>query len=432
VDADQANVFVSRFISVTEILQGLPQLEAKILSIGFIQRTAEIVDGDKPRTLRVRAVVDYFYSHAALLYHQNGMAGQSSPSVSFLAKNMVFKPVVNGIDHGTIAGQTNQGPVHVNVLRIRSGRLQVMDCRGKGSLAEICRNHNAQAGVSGGFFLYSETDIESPSSRFDPVGLFVCDGTVVNPPVFRRSALMVDEADRVSIAPMGLKGVRLVFSDHVIEIEAVNHPASMNQGAVAFNRAFGCQYPHHDAGVIAIVGRQVVSISDRRIPLAGFVVTLPTSAPLTDLVDIVLTKPIRCGIAGGPALLVDGKVAIDPQAEEFKHSAPPITFSRDETFDQNLLPRMAAGLMPSGDLLFVAVDGRNFDLAPGMTLAQTARLCRALGCSDAMNLDGGSSKRMVVAGSVVDLPSTDVVLNATSNGKVRKVQTAMLVHSSKN
>ena len=38
----------------------------------------------------------------------------------------------------------------------------------------------------------------------------------------------------------------------------------------------------------------------------------------------------------------------------------------------------------------------------------TAELMRALGCVRAMNLDGGSSKRMVVNGHTVDLSTTEV------------------------
>ena len=109
------------------------------------------------------------------------------------------------------------------------------------------------------------------------------------------------------------------------------------------------------------------------------------------------------------------------------HTAPPVTFSRDETFDQNLLPRMACGMDAEGTLFFAAIDGRNFYKAPGMTLEHTARWMQALGCVRAMNLDGGSSKRMVVDRRVVDSPSTEVV-GATSNKQhVRPVHSAILI-----
>jgi exopolysaccharide biosynthesis protein len=109
-------------------------------------------------------------------------------------------------------------------------------------------------------------------------------------------------------------------------------------------------------------------------------------------------------------------------------TAPPVTFSQDETFDQNLLPRMACGVDDAGHMFFAAIDGRNFHHAPGMTLEQTARWMQALGCVRALNLDGGSSKRMVIDGRVVDSPSTEVVSGKRDKKLIRPVHSAILIY----
>lgn len=128
-------------------------------------------------------------------------------------------------------------------------------------------------------------------------------------------------------------------------------------------------------------------------------------------------------------MLLDPTGAVlDLGAEEFAGTAPPVTFSQDETFDQNLLPRMGVGLRDDGSLLFCAVDGRHFERAPGMTLRQLGEVLRAHGCTRAMNLDGGSSKRMVVDGAVVDLPSTDVVARGAAR-TIRPVRSGILIHA---
>ena len=134
-------------------------------------------------------------------------------------------------------------------------------------------------------------------------------------------------------------------------------------------------------------------------------------------------------MAGGPRLLREGRIELDLVRQDFAGSAPPLTFSQDETFDQNRLPRMAAGLDASGVLFLVAIDGRNIERALGSTLRQTAALCRALGCVDAMNLDGGSSKRMIVEGEVVDLSTTEVIASGAS-ARVRPVHSAIVVFAS--
>lgn len=135
-------------------------------------------------------------------------------------------------------------------------------------------------------------------------------------------------------------------------------------------------------------------------------------------------------MAGGPLLLEDGRIAMDLRREDFMGTAPPATFSGDETFDNNLLPRMAAGLDEQGRLILCAVDGRNFTRAPGLTLGNTARLMQALGCHTAMNLDGGSSKRMILGDRVLDLPTTELLAGGDPGAApVRSVHTALLLHA---
>jgi len=79
-------------------------------------------------------------------------------------------------------------------------------------------------------------------------------------------------------------------------------------------------------------------------------------------------------------------------------------------------------------LLLAAVDGRNLARAPGMTLGTTARLLRALGCTRAMNLDGGSSKRMLLDDRILDLPTTELLAGGEpGTAPVRPVHTALLL-----
>jgi exopolysaccharide biosynthesis protein len=87
---------------------------------------------------------------------------------------------------------------------------------------------------------------------------------------------------------------------------------------------------------------------------------------------------------------------------------------------------MAVGRRSDGVLLFAAVDGRHAGRALGLTLRTTGELLGALGCTDVLNLDGGSSKRMVVDGVAVDLASTEVRTGAGGPTRGRPVHTALL------
>jgi len=214
-------------------------------------------------------------------------------------------------------------------------------------------------------------------------------------------------------------------------VAEVNRPERAGRVPVAFNRAWGADSPPGTHPALAVVGSQVVSAGKGSlpIPLAGFVLALPgdSGGPGEGPVTYRLPGEPRTAMAGGPLLLGGPEGRIDLAAEDFVATAPPVTFSSDETFDENLLPRMAAGLTGDGALVLAAIDGRNFQQAPGLTLRATTELMRCLGCQRAVNLDGGSSKRMVVAGEVVDLPSTEVVTGAApAEPLVRPVRSGLL------
>jgi exopolysaccharide biosynthesis protein len=90
-----------------------------------------------------------------------------------------------------------------------------------------------------------------------------------------------------------------------------------------------------------------------------------------------------------------------------------------EEFRNRRHPRTAAGLRGDGTLLLVTVDGRQPELSVGMTIDELASLMRELGADTALNLDGGGSTTMVVAGKLVNSPS--------DAGGERPVSDALLV-----
>ena len=78
--------------------------------------------------------------------------------------------------------------------------------------------------------------------------------------------------------------------------------------------------------------------------------------------------------------------------------------------DASLAPRTAAGVADDGKtLVLLVVDGRRPKYSAGATLGTVADLMKQLGCTDAINLDGGGSSTMVLSGAggprVVNTPS---------------------------
>ncbi len=421
----QPATFARRTAATDGILRRLGSPAARILRVGLHVRLRGILEAPPPRLKRVRALADFYYSHAAQLLHPQWSA--SPHRLRELVDAAVWRELVPGMRHATLDGLAGGMPVHVNVLRVDPQQIRMCArdlwpmTRAGQTFAEALEP-GAVAAVSGGFFLYSEDDIDPPSERHDPVGLLLCGGKLSSPPVFRRAALLGGGDGSVAIRRVGLADVAVHVGDSPL-------PPSR-----FVNRAAASVGP--DEPSIAVVGERIVAVGAAlAVPLNGFV-AIPHEglSPAWQVggrvsygpPEVTPGVPAVNGVSGGPLLLQDGEPAIDMRAEDLWGTAPPITFSQDETGDQNLLARMVAGIDADGHVVVAAIDGRNVERALGMTLGDAARLMKHLGCHVALNLDGGSSKRMLIEGLVVDLPSTEIIAGESEVVRIRPVHSALL------
>lgn len=100
-----------------------------------------------------------------------------------------------------------------------------------------------------------------------------------------------------------------------------------------------------------------------------------------------LTEPVV--LAGGPLLLLDGKELTQLVVD----------------FNTTRHPRTALGITADKKMIVVVVDGRSSQ-SQGLTIPQLSQLMTALGCTQAINLDGGGSSTAWVKGEgVVNFPS---------------------------
>lgn len=67
------------------------------------------------------------------------------------------------------------------------------------------------------------------------------------------------------------------------------------------------------------------------------------------------------------------------------------------TFNNNRHPRTAMGIRANGEVLLFTVDGRS-NQSYGMSLIELTKVMQWLGCTDAINLDGGGSTTLWVSG----------------------------------
>lgn len=94
-------------------------------------------------------------------------------------------------------------------------------------------------------------------------------------------------------------------------------------------------------------------------------------------------------------------------------------------------PRTAIGIKPNGRVILLTADGRQ-EQAAGLSLPELAQVMRWLGCTTAINLDGGGSTTLWVSGS-----SVKGVVNYPSDNKkwdhegARKVANVILLKGKK-
>lgn len=110
-------------------------------------------------------------------------------------------------------------------------------------------------------------------------------------------------------------------------------------------------------------------------------------------------------VGGSPMLVREGEIRLTDQEELI------------EVNNVQRRPRTAIGYAATGLVLLVAVEGDNAPAAPGLTLLELARLMQSLGAVGAINLDGGGSTSVSVAGKTLLQPS---------DGSERPVVSALL------
>lgn len=114
-------------------------------------------------------------------------------------------------------------------------------------------------------------------------------------------------------------------------------------------------------------------------------------------------------VVGGPAIILKNGV---------------IDASSGYGVDQ--LPRTAVGIKADGSVVFVVADGRQAPDSCGQTFQELAEEMKALGCVDALSLDGGGSATMVSQHEGEEALSC---VNSPSDGTERTVSTAILIYS---
>lgn len=343
------------------------------------------------------------------------------------------------------------GPWSIQVLEIDrnqfkgkiSTALAMDQISGKETVSSIAQRSNALAAINGGYFVVGATD----GTPGDLAGISVLNGQLISEAINQRSSLILSGTKEKA----QIKSISTYLNVHssdgaTRELDGLNRKNGLirNCGGVGgdlvseqpmhdvtcidsseliqFTSIYGTETPPGD-GLEVVLNEtgEVTAVREQlggRIPVNGSVIAgtgqavewLKEHAKLgmklsvqTELFSekgkVSLNEQTNI-INGGPQLLENHKIAITAAKEGFYHDKE--FFYRFGIYRH---PRTLVGIKPNGNLLLVTVDGRNPEKSIGLNFEESAKLMKALGAKDAINLDGGGSTAMAINGQLINTPS---------------------------
>ncbi len=323
--------------------------------------------------------------------------------VNLKYKGFAVNNVVDGIKHIQMTKYYNGRPVRINIVEVNQQVASDYDIlpatasdnvlNRKATVRSIANRTNSIVAINGGFF--------KPQTGV-PLGTLMIDKKIYTGPIYDRVALGIFE-NGFDVGRVQLNA-KIISGKQEIKIDNINQPRMLSSYVLAYTKDWGAYAPASPRyGVqLRVEGNKITkaSANSLAIPDNGYVIVGPKSKLEklfgTQKVDIQIgTNPkwqnVKHIIGGGPYLVKDNEIFIDIKAERLQAIG-----------GRN--PRTAIGYTKDNDLILIAADGREGS-SIGLTLYELAALMKSLGCTNAINLDGGGSTVMYVNGRIVNRPA---------------------------
>lgn len=312
--------------------------------------------------------------------------------------------VSSGVKHIKLTKYYNGKPVRINVVEVDRKLANSLELtpalssnqtlNSRRTISTIAKNNNALVALNGTYF--------KPQTGV-PLGTLMIDKKMYTGPIYDRVAMGIFE-DGFDIARVQLDA-KVFGSGRSIKVDNINQPRILSTYVLVYTSDWGKYSPYapkYGMGLKVENGKITkASANPIEIPQNGFVISGPTNIlkPLLEKKDAQLSintspewKNVKHIISGGPYLVKNNEVYVDMTAQKLNAIG-----------GRN--PRSAIGYTADNNLIMVAVDGREGS-SIGMTLMELANFMKSIGCTNAMNLDGGGSTVMYVNGKIVNNPQT--------------------------
>jgi exopolysaccharide biosynthesis protein len=357
-----------------------------------------------------------------------------APFPLIVAQSSVPEFVAPGITRADYRITTSAGPLVVHVVAVDpqepTVRISVVMARDRlvspgETVSSMAARTNAVAGVNGDYFDIGQTN--------QPLNVVVTNGALLRTPS-KRAALAIDTSRQAGIGSFTFSGSVSDGETH-LPLTTINEWPPQG-GATFLTPAFGALSAAPNTLVATLepldttAGSpgtyRVAAIGPPRAgpvlgPLLGFGPASRAAGPLPvvdDAIDVTFqTQPafgdLSAAIGGGPQLVNNGLPFDDPNA--------PAPEERDVRF-----PVSGAAIDGSGELLLIAVDGREPNVSMGLSRPEFGALMRAFAAQQGMAFDSGGSATLVAR---VLGDDTATVQNTPSDGRERPVADGLFVYS---
>ncbi|MDB5108940.1 MAG: phosphodiester glycosidase family protein [Mucilaginibacter sp.] len=129
------------------------------------------------------------------------------------------------------------------------------------------------------------------------------------------------------------------------------------------------------------------------VPAANELNKAPASQPTSANPAGAKIWDVMNAIGGSPVLIKDNEINISDKQELI------------EIDNATSRARSAIGITATGKVILLAIEGNNADGGTGLNLAELAALMKDMGCTAALNLDGGGSTSLMINGQQTVKPS---------------------------
>lgn len=322
-------------------------------------------------------------------------------SIKSRYKNSMIYDVALGVKHIKLTKTINGRPVRINVVEINqklnpnlqiNPQLSSSRLASKSTITTLARKNNSLVAINGTYF--------KPQTGV-PLGTLMINGKMYTGPIYNRVAMGIFD-NGFDMARLELNAQVKSFKGNV-KVDNINQPRMLSTHVIVYTPEWGSFAPPSPkyGKQIAVEKGKIISIGTQSMPIPqnGYVIVGPDERLAKiykakhidlDIKTIPNWENVKHIISGGPYLVKNGEIFVDMTEQKLGAIG-----------GKN--PRTAIGYTQDGNFIMVAVDGRE-GASVGLTLKELAWFMKSIGCTNAMNLDGGGSTVMYVNGRVVNMP----------------------------